>query len=468
MEVLFAGAAQNVTGSKHLIITKKGRKILLDCGLFQGGKGSDNDTRNRLFRFDPTTIDAVILSHAHIDHSGNLPNLVKQGFVGPIYCTPATQQLCSIMLADSAHIQEHDINYLNKKRAKQNLEPLKPLYTSNDAEKCMHHFQKIPYNNWFTVNDELKFMFSDAGHILGSAAINIIIKEEGVETKLCFTGDIGRAHDLLLKPPAPFPQADHIICESTYGSRLHESTKDAENKLLNIVIETCVNKKGKLLIPAFSLGRTQEIVYALDRLQSSKQLPPIKVYVDSPLATNATGIMRENSDHFNPAVLEYMKTDPDPFGFPSLTYIQDVMASMELNHSNEPCIIIAASGMMEAGRIKHHIKHSISDSKNTLLIVGYCPPDSLGGKFLRGAKQVKIFGIEYDVKMKIEVINTYSAHADYKEMINYLSCQDKTKVKNIFLVHGELESILPFKTHLQEAGFGNIIIPKEGDKIELK
>ena len=385
MKITFSGAAQTVTGSKHLLTTTSGKKILLDCGLFQGNPETD-DPLNRNFTFDPKSIEAVILSHAHIDHSGNLPGLVKQGFPGKIYCTPSTFELCQVMLTDSAHIHENDINYINKLRQKKGKELLKPLYTLHDVEKCLGRFHTVPYADWCTVNDELKFMFTDAGHILGSAAVNIILKDEAKEIRLFFSGDIGRSNDLLLLPPAPFPQADYILCESTYGDRLHEPVEEAAKKLLQIVNHTCVEKKGKLLIPAFSLGRTQEIVYTLERLQKIGQLPPIKVYVDSPLAVNATNIMRSHPEAFNKDVVEFMKTTPDPFGFDRLIYTQSVAESMQLNESNEPCIIIAASGMMEAGRIKHHIRNNISDKKNTLLIVGYCPPGTLGAKFLEGEK----------------------------------------------------------------------------------
>lgn len=462
MQLKFSGAARTVTGSKHLITTTKGRNILLDCGLYQGHH-KDNDSLNRNFTFDPKTIDAVILSHAHIDHSGNMPGLIKQGFSGKIYCTPATFDLCRVMLTDSAHIQEGDANYINKARQKEGKELLKPLYTLHDVEKCLGHFQTIPYNNWYTLNDELKFMFSDTGHILGSAAVNLILNDEGKETKLCFTGDIGRSSDLLLKPPVAFPQADYIICESTYGDRLHEPVDIAEQKLLKIVRKTCVTNKGKLLIPAFSLGRTQEIVYTLNRLYNADLIPKVKVYVDSPLAVNATNIMRDHPEAFNDKAVEYMKSDPDPFGFNGLVYTQSVEESMELNRSSEPCIIIAASGMMDAGRIKHHIKHNIGDARNTLLIVGYCPPDSLGAMFLAKEKFVRIFGRQHAVKFNIEVITSYSAHADYNEMMKYLSCQDAPKVKKLFLVHGEYEAQQAFKTRLNGVGFNNIDIPQTGD-----
>jgi metallo-beta-lactamase family protein len=460
------GAAKNVTGSKHLITTNKGKKILLDCGLYQNS-AKDNEELNRHFGFNPADIDAVILSHAHIDHSGNLPLLVKQGFTGKIYATPATRDLCEIMLLDSAHIHESDIVFINKRRLKAGKSPLKPLYTVKDAGKCMKHFYPIPYNNEFIINEEVSFSFTDAGHILGSAVINLSLQEENKTIKLCYTGDIGRPNDLIIKAPEHFPQADYIICESTYGNRLHDDAALAGEKLLQIVRDTCITRKGKLLIPAFSLGRTQEIVYTLDCLKTQGLLPPVKVFVDSPLSMNATEIMRKYSDSFNDTIKHYMEKDDDPFGFNNLVYVQDAEESKALNDYKEPCIIISASGMMEAGRIKHHLHNNIGKENCTLLIVGFVPPNSLGHRLLRGDKQVKIFGEVHDVKINIAAINSYSAHADYNEMIQFLSCQQKQKIKKIFLVHGNEDVMYDFKIKLMEAGFNNIEIPDLDSFYEL-
>lgn len=466
MILTFKGAAKTVTGSKHLITTVQGKKILLDCGLYQNS-AKDNDELNSHFGFNPADIDAVILSHAHIDHSGNLPLLVKQGFNGKIYATPATRDLCEIMLLDSAHIHESDMVFLNKRRAKMGKSPLKPLYTVKDATKCMKHFYAIPYQNEFSINDEVSFIFTDAGHILGSAVINLAVKDLDNTIHICFTGDIGRPHDLIIKAPEKFRQADYIICESTYGNRLHDDANMAAEKLLQVVLETCVEKKGKLLIPAFSLGRTQEVVYTLDKLKTQGLLPPVKVYVDSPLSMNATDIMRKYTDSFNEEIQEYMKIDDDPFGFKNLIYIQDAEESKALNELKEPCIIIAASGMMEAGRIKHHLHNNIGKENCTLLVVGFVPPNSLGHRLLRGDKQVRIFGEEHDVKMQVRSINSYSAHADYTEIIDFLSCQDKTKIKQIFLVHGNEDVMYDFKAKLIETGYNHIEIPDLNDFYEL-
>ncbi len=313
MRIQFKGAAQTVTGSKHILTTKNGKSILLDCGLFQGREAL-NTNHNKDLGFNPEDIDYCVLSHAHIDHSGAIPYLVKKGFKGTIYCTEATKDLCEIMLVDSAHIQESDAAYRNKRRSSDK-EPRVPLYTIEDAKKALNQFKGISYNKWINIDEEIELCFTVIGHILGAGAINLKIKENGKTHKVCYTGDIGRQKHRIIKNPIPFPQADYIIAESTYGNRLHESLENTEEKLLKIVIETCVEKKGKLIIPAFSLGRTQELVYALDKLESSKKLPNINVYVDSPLSTNATQILKNHPECYNDDVIKYMQKDDDPFGF---------------------------------------------------------------------------------------------------------------------------------------------------------
>lgn len=463
MQIKFIGATETVTGSKHLITTEKGFTILLDCGLYQG-LGKETDSLNRKLDLNPSELNVVILSHAHIDHSGNLPLLVKQGFLGSIYCTPPTLKVVEVLLYDSAKIHESDIEYVNKKREQRNEEPLKPLYTTNDVDHCLKHFKEVPYHAEFHLNEEASFTFTDAGHILGSAVVNLNLKNNtGDIVHLTFTGDVGKYKDMLLKDPEPFPQADYIICESTYGDRLHEVNPDADLHFLNVVRNTCVEKKGKLIIPAFSLGRTQEIVYVLNKMKNKGLLPNIKVYVDSPMSTNVTNIMRDHVTSFNEKLQEYIKTDPDPFGFSNLTYIREKADSMALNTNDEPCIIISASGMMDAGRIKHHLKNNISNPKNTILVVGYCSPNSLGRHIKDGDKEVKIFGETYEVKADVEVIDSYSAHADYIELIRFLSCQDKEKVKKIFLVHGEPDSKTSFKDKLMNEGYKEIIIPHKNE-----
>lgn len=467
MNISFHGAAQTVTGSKHLITLKSGIKILLDCGMFQG-VGAHTDELNRQFGFDPSTIDYVLLSHAHIDHSGLLPMLVKQGFNGTIYSTHATHDLCQIMLADSARIQVQDVKYINKKRSRQGRIHIKPLYTELDATFALTFFKTLHYNRWVKLGDDFEFMFTDSGHILGAAAINIKIHEDKKTTRIFYSGDIGRPEDLILNPPAPFPQADYIITESTYGDKLHDDNDSARANFIRIIKETCVDGKGKIIIPAFSVGRTQEVVYQLDRLITEKMIPEINVYVDSPLSVNATAIFKKHPEDFNKEIVEYMLKDADPFGFSKLHYVSEVEESKALNDLSGPLIIISSSGMTEAGRIKHHIANNVGNPENTILIVGYLPSDSLGGRLLAGAKKVRVFGEEYEVKARIESLGSFSAHGDYQEMINYLNCQNKAKVKKVFLVHGEPEVQVIYRERLLAEGFKNVIIPSKGETFEIK
>lgn len=466
MKIAFHGAAQTVTGSKHLITTDSGKKILLDCGMFQG-MGKETTDLNSHFGFSPAAIDTLILSHAHIDHSGLIPLLVKQGFRGKIYCTPATKDLCEVMLADTAHIQESDLRYLNKRRKEKKLPPIEVLYDQRDVDMAMSLMETIPYEQKFKLNEEVEFHYTDSGHILGSAAVNLSVKTKAGLKKIFFSADIGRPMDKILISPQPFPQAEIILCESTYGNRLHPSVEETEKKLFEVVFETCVIRKGKLIIPAFSLGRTQEVVYILNNMKNKGMLPSIMVYVDSPLSINATEIMRAHPESFNAEIKQVMKTDPDPFGFGGLKYIRDANESKTLNDLHEPCIIISASGMAEAGRIKHHILNNIGDSRNTIMLVGYCTPESLGGKLAAGNTEVRIFGKDYPVKSKVEVMNSYSAHGDYKEMLQYLSCQDPMAVKKMFLVHGEPETQKEWKVKLMNAGFQNIEIPERHSEWEI-
>ena len=463
MKIQILGAAREVTGSKHLLTLDNGKKILLDCGMYQG-KGSETDVMNRNLGFHPSEIDYLILSHAHIDHSGLIPYIVKLGFEGIIISTHATRDLCAIMLADCGKIQEHDTEMFNKKRAKKNLPPLEPIYTKADAEIALKHFVGVPYDKPYRVTKGVKVTFTNTGHLLGGGVINLRIREGEITTRIAFTGDIGRPVNRILRPPQPFPQADIIICESTYGNRLHESTVVAEDKLLDVIKRTCVDKKGKLIIPSFSVGRTQEVIYSLNNFYNSGKLPKIKIFVDSPLSVNATNIFRLHKECFNDKMVELMDTDPDPFGFNDLYFLQQVEDSKKLNDIQEPCVIISASGMMEAGRIKHHLANSISNPKNTILAVGYCSPATLGARILRGDKEVSIFGTVYQVKADIERLDSYSGHADYREMIQFLDCQDKEQVKQLLLVHGDIDSQEYFRDKLKEAGYENIAIPELGQE----
>lgn len=466
MTLQFHGAAQTVTGSKHLITTEKGTKILLDCGLFQG---LNIHHLNQQFGFDPAELDYVILSHAHIDHTGLLPRLVQKGFKGAIFCTAATKDLARLLLGDSARIQESDIERINKRRAKRGEELLENLYTQEDVATTIAQMVAVNFREPIAICDEVSAFFTDTGHILGSAAISLTIKEGDKDIHLFFSGDIGRPNDKILKSPEAFPQADYIICESTYGAKLHEPEVDVKRHLLDIVQRVCVQQRGKLIIPAFSIDRTQELVYALDQLELEGKLPKIKVFVDSPLSVNATLVMKQHPECFNPDVLAYLKKgDGDAFGFPNLHYISATEDSKKLNELDEPCIIISASGMAEAGRIKHHIANHIEDIRCCVLLVGYTTPDSLGGQLKNHAKKVTIFGKEYDVRAEVVVMDSFSAHADYQEIIQYLACQDKSKIKTLFLVHGELETQQIFREKLLAEGYQHIEIPSLHELVVLK
>jgi metallo-beta-lactamase family protein len=466
MKIKFIGAAREVTGSKHLITTENGKKILLDCGMFQG-KGLETDSMNRNLGFDPAQIDHIILTHAHIDHSGLIPYIYRLGFRGSVICTNATRDLCAIMLVDSGHIQEGDVKWFNKRRVAKGMAPVEPIYTEKEARECMELFIGVAYNRKFYIDENIKVRFTNTGHMLGSAVALLEITEKGRTTRLAYTGDIGRPVNRILKPPQPFPQCDYLITESTYGDRLHPQMQEAEAELLRVIRETCVERGGKVIIPSFAIGRTQEVVYALNNFFNEGKLPRVNIYVDSPLAINATDIFRMHTDNLNNDVHKVMASDPDPFGFGSLFYLKSPEESKRLNSNKNPCVIISASGMMEAGRIKHHIANNIENPNNTILAVGYCSPSTLGARILRGEKEVSIFGVHHPVKARIEKIEAFSGHGDYQEMINFIGCQDKQQLKKVFLVHGEFSAQTFYKDKLQSAGFHNISIPEAGTEEEL-
>ena len=467
MEIQFGGAARMVTGSAHLLTLDSGYKILLDCGLAQG-KGQHIWDHNNKWHFDVKDIDCMILSHAHIDHSGRIPQLVKAGFKGRIHCTHATRSLCSIMLMDSAKIQERDVDWYNqklrKKRKKKNQDFRVALYGVKDVPPAMDRFVGYGYENWFTIHPGVDVMFRDQGHILGSASVTLRIKEGRKTTTFGFTGDIGRPERPILRDPKPMPEVDYLICESTYGDKEHKSLPEQSETFLEIIKEACVRKKGKLIIPAFSIGRTQEIVYMMDKLETAGLLPKIPVYVDSPLAVNATHIYGTHPECYDQKLQEYLLEDPDPFGFNSLRYVRSVNESKQLNTMKKPAVIISSSGMMNAGRIRHHLYNNIDNPKNTFLIVGYCSPDTAGGMLKDGIKELKIFGEMKAVKADVKVMDSFSAHADRKEMLEFI--KNQRKVKNIYLVHGEYKPQLKFKKYLEQAGFRGVIIPEIGDRYE--
>jgi metallo-beta-lactamase family protein len=462
MIIKFLGAAREVTGSKHLVITQKDKKILFDCGLYQG-KGVETDTLNRDLGFNPIEIDHIILSHAHIDHSGLIPYIYKLGFRGSVVCTNATRDLCAIMLADSGAIHESDSIKFNKKRALQGLPPVEPIYTRKDAVNCMKLFIGVPYDRKFYISDDIKVRFINSGHLLGSGVTILEVNESDGKRTIAYTGDIGRRSNNILMPPKPFPQADYLITEATYGDRLHKDLDKAKEDLLYVIRHTCYEKGGKLIIPSFSVGRTQEIVYTLNQLFNEGKLPRVDIFVDSPLSVNATDIFRMHPECFNEEILHEMHEDTDPFGFDHLYYIRTIEDSKKINERREPCVVISASGMMEAGRVKHHLANTISNQRNSILAVGYCAPTTLGAKILRGDTEVSIHGTVYPVRAEIFRIDSYSGHGDYEEMEEYISCQKKDQLKKTFIVHGEYESQKVYKEYLEKCGFSNIEIPDKGD-----
>ena len=466
MKISFHGATQTVTGSKHLLTLNNGKKILMDCGMYQG-LGKDTILRNKDFGFQPHEVNYVFLSHAHIDHSGLLPRLVKDGFKGSIYATPATIDVTKALLLDSSHIQRQDIHLLNKRRREEGRPLLEPLYTEEDALATFALFKAVDYNIPTKVDDDIELQFFDGGHIIGSSTVFVTITEDGKKTSLAFSGDVGRYRDPILRSPQVFPQADYIILESTYGNKVHEPIETYAAKLLENITETCLTKKGKLIIPAFSVGRTQELLFALNELELDGKLPPVKYYVDSPLSTKVTDIVKGHPECFNKSVQKLMKRDDDPFHFRGLTYITDKRESQALNTTHDPCVIISASGMAEAGRVKHHIANSIENWRNTILLIGYCEPNSLGARLKRRPEEIGIFGARHMVKADIRTIDSMSAHADYNDLCQYLACQDFDEVKQIFIVHGEPDVQIEFKTRLMKKGFKDIIIPELHQELGL-
>ncbi len=466
MKIAFHGAARTVTGSKHLLTLKNEKKYLLDCGMFQG-MGRDTDRLNRDWGFEPSEVNYLILSHAHIDHSGLIPKLVKDGFNGKIFCTPATKDLTMILLADSAEIQEDDVKYTNKKRAADGIPYLQPLYTVEDAKACFEHFHAIEYGNWYRIDENVEVQYTDAGHIIGSAAVHLRITENGKQSRLTFSGDVGRYRDVILKSPEVFSQADFILIESTYGNSLHDVNTTTPELLLQWIVKACLQKKGKLIMPAFSVGRTQEILFALNQLDLEKRLPPIDYFVDSPLSVEATQVVKRYPQYFNKAIQKVMESDINPFDFTGLKYIKTVDESKMLNFHSAPCVIISASGMADAGRVKHHISNSIENSRNTILFTGYCEPHSLGGRLMAGAREVSIYGVPHEVHAEIGSIRSMSAHGDYEDLSQFLACQDARQVKRLFLVHGEYDVQLQFKQRLLKKGFTDIEIPEQHFEIGL-
>lgn len=467
MKITFHGAAQTVTGSQHLVEVN-GYKILLDCGIYQGRRKLAFQ-RNRNLPFDPRSIDAVVLSHAHIDHAGNIPSLVKNGYTGPIYATHATRDLCATMLPDSGHIQEQDAKWVNKK-LKEGEDPVEPLYTQDDALNSLKNFVSISYGRTTGILEGIDLTLLDAGHMLGSASVILDLDDHdaGRDIRLVFSGDIGRKGLPILKDPTILDYADVVIMESTYGDRLHEPIGETD-RILRDVIQQIVTNKGVLVVPAFAVGRTQQLVYELQKMYSAGELPRLPIFVDSPLAINATSVFRQHPEVFDRETLDYMLRydDDDPFGFDLLSYTRKVEDSKALNTMDGPFIVISASGMAEAGRILHHLKNRIEDSRNVILVTGWQAPNTLGRRLVDGVTPVRIFGQEYDVRAEVQTLNALSGHADSDELVGWIAGMDK-RPRRIYLVHGESEQATALQQRLKtELEVQEVKIPEMHEQVEI-
>ncbi len=473
MNITFLGAAKTVTGSNFLV-EAAGKKFLVDCGMYQG-KATEEKENSDPFNFNVNEIDFMLLTHAHIDHSGRIPKLYNEGYRNPIIATKATCDLCTIMLPDSGHIQEMEIEWRNKKRKREGKNPLPPLYTAEEATKSLELFRRVKYDEIIEIDENIKVRFNDAGHMLGSSIIEVWVNENGKNKKVVFTGDLGNNDIPLLASPTMIESTDYLVMESTYGSRLHMRNDDKAELFLNIVSET-LNNGGTVVIPSFAVGRTQEIVYEINKLKEKRDdeefkrkyetLMKVPVFVDSPLAISATEIFRENEDLFDDDVKEAMERGDNPLEFPGLQFTRTAEESKELNEMNKPAIIISASGMCEVGRIKHHLKHNLWNPKSTILFVGYQAPGTLGSRLVNGEKKVKIFGEEISVNARIEYIEGYSGHADQEWLLNFIYSFIK-KPKHIFLVHGEEDSQLVLRDKILETTNIPVTIPDFGETYEL-
>ena len=466
MKLKFCGAAGTTTGSQHLLEVN-GKRILLDCGLYQGSRKHAYEVNCCFPHFDPKTIDCVILSHAHIDHSGNLPNLTSKGFSGNIYATHATRDLCQIMLADCARIQENDIDWLNKHRKKEGLEPVEPLYSEQEAEHCLRQFVTVNYDRPLQVADGVTVRFIDAGHILGSAQVLLEIddKADGKKKRFLFSGDVGRGGNEVLRDPVVVPDVDFLLMESTYGGREHEAPPGMDAHFAEIILRA-VQRGGKILIPAFAVERTQQLLFVLHQLFERGTIPAIPVYVDSPLAVSATEIYRLHPDAFNEEVYKTLFERENPFGFENLTLVRAVSVSKSLNDIRGVAIIISASGMCEAGRILHHLKNNISDPKTTVLFVGYCADNTLGRRIRDHEPEVPILGGRYKVRAKIEIIDSFSGHADHSELLDYFDKMTGPK-QRVWLVHGEPDHAESLRVALAARHSGSVEIAVLGQEVEF-
>lgn len=465
MKIKFCGGAQTVTGSQFLL-TIDNRKLLLDCGLFQGRR-EETYKRNKEFLYDPASVECLVLSHAHVDHSGNIPNLVAKGFTGSIYATPPTVDLCKIMLRDSAYLQEKDCEWVNRIRSKSNQPPIQPLYTIEDAEKSMDHFVGIPYDRSVSVLPGITFTDRDAGHILGSSGVLLEIEHNGNTVRIGYAADIGRPNVPIMHDPNVLRDLDILLMETTYGNRLHGNAENVEEELAD-TIRTVAAQGGKILVPAFAIGRTQRLVYMLHKLFDQNRIPEIPVFVDSPMASNATEVFRRYLEYFDRETDRiFLQDHEDPFGFRRLKYVREVSDSKALNGISYPHIIISSSGMAEGGRILHHLKNNIENRKCLILFVGYAARNTLARKIMDGEKKVRIFGEEHEVKCDMKIMDSFSAHADRRGLLEYVKMTPPSRLKNIFLIHGEPEQSLPLKDALRSMGYPHVFYPEFGTEVDV-
>ena len=463
INLTFHGAARTVTGSRHLLDIN-GYRILLDCGLFQGRR-SETYQQNLNFSFDAKSLNSVIISHAHMDHLGDLPNLVKQGFTGDVHCTSATLDLANIMLTDSANIQEGDIAYVNKVRRRQNEPAVEPLYGKSDVPPTLKLLRGCSYEHPFNLAENIQVVFHDAGHILGSAITILNIDDNGRKISVCFTGDLGRNNMPIIQDPCVVTDSDVLIIESTYGDRLHADINNVTEKLARVINET-VKAGGKIIVPSFALERTQELVYYLHRLKLANSIPDIPVYVDSPLAIDATDIFRVHPECYDSETAELLRTEKDPFGFRGLHYVASSEESKKLNDIRTPVMIIAGSGMAEAGRIQHHLKNNIGDPRNTVLIVGWQAENTLGRKIAEKWPEVSIYGEKYKLRCRVEIFNEFSAHADRNDLLKWAGA-GKDKWQKVFVVHGEESAALSLADAFNETGLKQVVVPEYGQSFTL-
>jgi metallo-beta-lactamase family protein len=462
MDITFHGAARTTTGSMHLLDIAD-KRILFDCGIYQG-KRKEAFEHNRHFPFDVASIDRVVLSHAHIDHCGNLPTLVKQGFRGEILATPATRDLCDIMLRDSAHLQIKDVEYANKKRKEQGKNLFEPLYTPEDIDETMDRFRAIPYEEGFEVASGAVATFHDAGHLLGSASITVDVGKKRSRKRLFFTGDMGRKDMPILLDPTMVKNVNVLITESTYGNRVHPPKADVVGRL-KAFIEDITLQRAKLIIPSFSVGRTQEIVYFLNEIYEKRRIAPVPVYVDSPLSSKATAVYEHHRECFDEAATKVLMEGDEPFHFRNLKYVTETEESKKLNDMPGPMIIISSSGMCEGGRIVHHLMNNIENPRNVILFVGYQAENTLGRRIVDHVPSVRMFGKDYQINARIHTINALSAHADRDELVDYFT-EMGPRVEKAFVVHGEVEQSESLAVSLRELGAAEVIVPAPGQKFE--